>query len=170
MANKPGSSSTTDQSQLNAELYTFTKQYIEDQVKATENNLSSRLEDLVNKSNEKSGEFIRNEAEKIRNQVLTALALFAAFFSLISSSSLILIKSPTVPSMLVVIAALSIILLVFLSIFFVFLNGKIPSARVLWLPIAFFVVFVAVIFVCTSKWWTERSISTPPTESAQPTK
>lgn len=75
MANKPGSSSTTDQSQLNPELYTFTKQYIEDQVKITENNLNSKLEVLVNKSNERSGEFIRNEAEKIRNQVLTALAL-----------------------------------------------------------------------------------------------
>lgn len=170
MANKLGSSSTADQSQVNPELYTFTKQYIEDQVKITENNLNSKLEGLVNKSNERSGEFIRNEAEKIRNQVLTALALFAAFFSLISSSSLILIKSPTVPSMLVVIAALSIILLVFLSIFFVFLNGKVPSAKALWLPIAFFVVFVVVIFVCTSRWWTGRSMSTLPAGSAEPTK
>lgn len=119
-------------------IETHTKATIETLKAELQTSLASALATETQRVEERAKQDIQAQAEKVRDQVLTALGLFAALFSILSASSLVLTRAATVPELIAVLCTISITLLLFLALFFAFLHNRTPALKVIWLPLLFF--------------------------------
>lgn len=139
---KTTSQDTSTQQQVETgELYTFVKDYIKDYVDGKFENIKpqidSKVDSFVSKFKEKIDDDISNtkdELNKVKNNITNTLAIFAAFFTFISTSFNIFSLNISIYSAMSLAVILWLLLIGFAYLVNIFISRDHTSIKA-WIPV-----------------------------------
>lgn len=149
-------------------LQEFAKQHISSKIEGMQPEINEKIATLVDEA--KSAVFkeisdSKSELQNVRNSVLGAIAVFAAFFTFVSVNVNIFSKSNAVESLALMIV-MWICLMGFTYTFFLFLWDKWRNVK-FWTPVV-----VGMLITCGILWWVKPSSvpTSEPTNTVQQQK